>query len=49
MDNSKEKVITFNRESWIINKDKEIRYKNMRDNLKQMNVLKAFEGKNNNG
>ena len=45
MDNSKEKVITFNRKSWIININKEIRHKNMRDNLKQMNVLKSFEDK----
>ena len=47
MDNKQEKIIIFNRESWVINEDKEIRYKNMRDNLKQMNVLKAFEDKNN--
>ena len=45
MDNKQEKVIIFNRESWIINENKEIRYKNMRYNLKQMNVLKAFEDK----
>lgn len=46
MDN-KQKAIIFNRESWIINENKEIRYKNMRYNLKQMDVLKAFEDKNN--
>ncbi len=45
MDNKQEKITIFNRESWIINENKEIRYKNMRDNLKQMNVLKAFEDK----
>ena len=45
MDNKQEKITIFNRESWIINENKEIRYKNMRDNLKQINVLKAFEDK----
>jgi hypothetical protein len=34
--------ISFNRESWIIKSNKEIRYENMRHNLKEMDVLKAF-------
>lgn len=33
---------SFNRESWIIKSDKETRYENMRNSLKEMNVLKAL-------
>ena len=37
-----EKIKTFDRSKWIISENKETRYKNIRDNLKEMNVLKAF-------
>ena len=40
MDNTK--VKTFNRENWIISSDKNKRYEQMRKNLKEMNVFKAF-------
>ena len=35
-------VKIFDRNKWIISDNLKIRYKNMRDNLKEMNVLKAF-------
>ena len=37
------KIKIFDRSKWIISDNKETRYKNMRDNLKEMNVLKAFK------
>lgn len=37
------KIKTFDRSKWIISNDEEMRYKNMRDNLKEMDVLKAFK------
>jgi len=33
---------SFNRETWIIKTDKEVRYENMRKSLKEMNVLKSL-------
>lgn len=45
MKNSKLNKI-FNRQNWIISNNKETRYENMRYNLKEMDVLKAFEYKN---
>ena len=38
-----EKIKIFDRSKWIISNDKETRYKNMRYNLREMNVLKAFK------